>query len=138
MKRNINLISNSCITNVNNCENIHIDNLDSLIDFSVDNIFYSMISKIEKTQAKKIIDILFTKIRPEGSIIITFEDAKLVCQNYLNNYISNQELLLSFRDTKNIISVDEIMTYIDVSKFVISSITRKNTNIIVSVTRISV
>lgn len=136
MKRNINIISNNYIRSVANFENIHIDNIDGLINFSIDNIILGFINFLDKKTAQKIMLGLLSKIRPQGSVIISFIDLQLVCKNYLNNNISNDDMINLIKPINNIVNIDEIMTYIDIAKFRITSISRQNTNIVLNITRI--
>ena len=135
MKRNINIISNTNISSINSFENIHIDNIENLIDCSIDNIIISLINYLDKNKSKNILQSLLSKIRPQGSLTVSFIDIKLICQTYLDNKMSNHDLLLVLKNIENVVNLDELLTYIDMSKFRITSINRQKENIIVSITR---
>lgn len=137
MKRNINIIHQNPNIRLNGFESVYINNIDNLVDCSVDNIIYGVIESINKTEAKKVFTQLIQKLRPSGSLIVKFCDIKYLCDNFINNKVSNEDFGNKIKSINNIISLDEILTYIDIKSCKISHIARDNDDIVVTVTRIS-
>lgn len=137
MKRNINVINNQIQKPINGFDSVSVDSTNNIVDCSVDNILYFCIENIEKNKAKTIFDTLVKKIRPKGSIVIRFCDLKKLCSDYNNNIISNTDLINKIKSVANPLSVDEILTYINVNNTKITNISRESADIIVTVTKVN-
>jgi hypothetical protein len=137
MKRNINIIHQNLNIRLNGFEPISLNNIDTLVDCSVDNIVYSVIESINKTDGKNIFVQLMQKLRPSGSLVVKFCDIKYLCDNFINNKISNDEFGNKIKSLNNILTLDEILTYIDIKSCKISHIARDGDDIVVTITKVS-
>jgi hypothetical protein len=138
MKRNINIVSNSYRTSIKDFESCSIDNVNSMVDCSVDNIVFFCMDGMEKNTAKQTLHLLCEKLRPEGRIAIKFIDIKNICLDYIKNKIGNDDFIKLIKNIENPLSLDEIITYIDISRFKIVNITRNNTDIIINIIKTTI
>lgn len=137
MKRNINIISDNYRPKVNDFDPVHISNLDAVVECSVDNIFYGCLEFLEKQTGKNIFDTLISKLRPNGVLTLRFNDLKLLCRQYLENNISNIDLVNSIKNIINPLTIDEIITYLNIASYKVVNISKNNQIISISIMRTS-
>lgn len=137
MKRNINIVCPNYISNLTNFQSVSIDNVDSIIDCSVDTIVYFCMEMTPKDIGKKLFDVLCSKLRPQGTIVIKFTDLYQTCKNYIDYKISNSNLIDTCKSILNPLSIDEIITYVDINKYKTINISRDNSYIIVTIQRVN-
>lgn len=137
MKRNLNIVCSSNISNISNFESISINNINNIVDCSVDTIVYFCIESMPKEIGKQTFDILCAKLRPQGTIVVKFTDLDHLCRNYQSRIISNTDLITTCNSIINPLNLDEIITYIDISKFKTVNVSRQESSIIVTVQRTS-
>lgn len=138
MKRNINIVSNSYRTSIKDFESCSIDNINSIVDCSVDNIVFFCMDGMEKNTAKQMFHLLCEKLRPEGRIAIKLIDIKNLCLDYIKNKIANDDFVKLIKNIENPLSLDEIITYIDISRLKIVNITRNNNDIIINIIKTTI
>jgi hypothetical protein len=136
MKRNINIIAKNYITKIQDFDPVSIENINTLVDCSVDNIIFGCIELVDKNIGKNIFDSLCQKLRPKGIIVLKFHDLKKICQSYINNSISNSDFLHITKNLENAISLDELVTYININNCKIVNITKENNYISIHIMRV--
>lgn len=137
MKRNINIVCDSYKHIAENYDSVNVSQINNLVDCSVDMVLYYSIGYMEKSEAKNIFSLLTNKLRPGGSIIVKFSNLELLCQNYLQKKISNNDFLEQIKTLTNCISVDEIFTYVNGDKIRVTKIGKEKNNISMVVTRVA-
>lgn len=137
MKRNINIIAKNYITKIPDFDPLSIENTDNLVNCSVDNIVFGCIELIDKNTARKLFETLCEKLRPKGVLIIKFHDLKSVCQSYLNNSMSNTDLLQITKNLENPVNIDEIITYVNINSFKVINILKEDKYITMYIMRTS-
>lgn len=135
MKRNINIINNQIQNPISGFDAISLNNIDSIVDCSVDNILYFCIEQLDKNAAKTVFDSLVKKLRPKGSLAVKFCDLKQLCADYSNNIISNLDLINKIQLIKNPLSTDEIITYVNINNTKVINISRDKNDIVITITR---
>jgi hypothetical protein len=108
MKRLINLYSLKNKKDINGFINVEINNLENIINYSVDHIFCGCLNYIEADLIDKIIFSIIEKVRPKGYFTLSFVDMKKICRAYHNNAVSDSDLLKTIKDHKSILSYDKI------------------------------
>jgi len=114
MNRNLSVVLDAHQSSENN---IFINNIPNIVNYSCDSIFISCLEYLQETEHKKIIDILLEKIRKEGKLIIQVDNAKNIAEQFLSNSISNSQFLAFFRNKQSLVSIDLLYTYIDFQAF---------------------
>lgn len=138
MRRSINIICDNYRNVAEGFESVHVSSIDNLVDFSIDTILYYNIGYSQKTEYKKNLTTLLNKLRPGGSVIVKFTNLDLLCKNYLNKKISNNELVETIKNLNTGMSVDEMFTHINNDSLRITKVAKENNNISMVVTRIKI
>lgn len=137
MKRNINIIAKNYITKIPEFDPLSIENIDNLVECSVDNIVFGCIELIDKDNARAMFNKLCDKLRPKGIIIIKFHDLKSICQSYISSSISNSDFLQILKNLENPLNIDEIITYININSFKVINIIKEEQHITMYIMRTS-
>lgn len=138
MKRNINIVNQLCHTSIANTDNYDVSNLSSIVNYSIDNMFCMCLDTYSKEELLALIPELLKKLRPTGSLVVRITDFKSVCKRYIDNQISNDELIKLLSTKKSSLSVDEIMTALDMNLFKIIKIHREDLLLSITIQRIAV
>ena len=93
IKRYINIILPNKPFTVSNFDNVNIDNIDLIVNSSVDAIYCGILNKIPEQSVDNCIANLCSKVRPAGSLILGLMDIRNICKNFSDNRISNQEFI---------------------------------------------
>lgn len=126
MKRNIS-ITIEPKTNQSNA--VHINNLSSIINYSCDSISIDILEFLQEKDHAQIIKYLLEKLRPNGRLIVTINNAKNIAKNYLESVISSKDFLELFTNKQSLLSIDSIYTFIDFEAFDIANIDVSSTQI---------
>jgi len=102
MKRYFNITLPNSNATIANFQNLDINEIDLLINSSVDMIYCSVLNEITDANVNNTILNLSRKIRPGGQIVFSFIDAKTICKNYSNGIISEDNFLQSMRKINNV------------------------------------
>ena len=121
MKRVITLSNNIARTNISGADNVDVDNIDSVINCSVDTIFAYILEFIPQNNFTDVLKKVASKLRQGGDLYIKFTDYKNICNMYTKNEITDNDLLNFFRGKSNIISIDTITSLLD-HKYSVSKI----------------
>ena len=108
MKRLINLYSVKNKKDINGFNNVEINNLNDIINYSADHIFCGCLSYLDSEIIQKTISSILEKIRPQGYCTLSFVDMKQICRLYFNNAISDESLIKTIKDYKAILSYNTI------------------------------
>lgn len=138
MKRNINIVNQHCHTSIANTDNYNVSNLSSIIDYSVDNMFCMCLDTYSKEELLGLLPDLLKKLRPSGCLVVRITDFKAVCKRYIDNQISNDEFMKLLSTKKSSLSIDEIITALDMNLFKIIKTHREDLLLSVTIQRISV
>ena len=80
MKRYANITLQNFVFNINNFENVLFNNIENLVNSSIDAIYCAILNKIPKDLIGSTISDLSNKIRPGGQLILVLTDTKTVCR----------------------------------------------------------
>lgn len=123
MNRNIILYSvENFIKTDNFSEYIHINNIDSIVNCSVDGLFCDCLEMIEEHNLGITIQTLAKKIRPNGYLTIKIMDIKRICLDYLQNKLESKKFIQFFKDKSSTLLLDTISMNIDSNIFITSKI----------------
>lgn len=131
MKRNLTIV----IEPTNNPEQVHINNLQSIVNYSCDTIIMSYLEYLLEKDHHTILKILLEKLRPSGRLILQISNIKSITENWLKQSISSQEFLNSISNKQSILSLDNIYTYIDFKVFDITNIITDQNSISIEIER---
>lgn len=92
-KRYINItLPNKPIT-ISGFENTNIEDIDLIVNSSVDVTYCTILNKIPEQSINQCIINMCTKIRPAGTLLLSFIDVKNICKNFVNDRMPNQEFM---------------------------------------------
>lgn len=114
MTRNIKITIDNTINNENV---IHINNLDSIINYSCDSVELDCLEFLSDKVHGHVIASLLNKLRQHGKLIISIYNPKIIAENLLGDSISNQEFLRFFANKQSLLSLDTLYTFIDFNTF---------------------
>jgi len=132
MRRNITITTNPDNLQQNN---IFINQIPSIVNYSCDNIFIDCLEHIQEKDLASIITILLEKIRPQGKLIISINNVDSIIDKFSKRSISHNEFLLFFANKQNLISVENIYTLIDFQSFDILDIKYEDNSITIIIER---
>ncbi len=132
MKRNISIGIDSKTDKPNV---VHINNLSSLVNYSCDSISIDILEFLQEKDHEQIIKYLLEKLRPNGKLIITINNAKNIAKDYAEAAISSGDFLQLFSNKQSLLTIESIYTFIDFQTFDIVNIDVSPTQIIAVVER---
>lgn len=98
-------------------EYIHIANIESIVNYSCDNISVECLEYLFEQDHRIVVSNLLNKLRDKGRLIIKTSNAQNIAQKFIQKNISNSEFLNFFVNKKSIISIETIYTLIDFDTF---------------------
>lgn len=101
-------------------EHVSIDNIDNIVNYSVDNIFCNCLESLPHNLISPVIQKILHKIRPDGYIHVKILDIKEICLQLLQNKIHLTEYINLVKNKNSIITTDVIVSNIDFSKFMVT------------------
>jgi predicted SAM-dependent methyltransferase len=135
MKRNLTITTN--ITD-NSQNKISIQDLPSAVNHSVDLIFCDILENIEEKNIGQFIQNVLMKIRPSGYIVFKFLDVKKICNDFIQNSISNSDFIEYFNKKQGIVTLDLLYTFFDTKQFDITKLEKDKDYISLTINRKSV
>lgn len=111
MNRKINLISHES-QKIDGIENIEIGLVDNIFPYSCEILICKYFNIFEENDAKKALDILIDKIRPNGQIIIGAIEMDTICSDFINKQISNKDFFDYMKNIHNHFGIEDIIKYI--------------------------
>jgi hypothetical protein len=138
MSRNINIcINKQLFQNINGFENIDINNLNSLINYSVNTILLDNLNLLETDNFQEVIGSIFNKVAVGGQMVIRFIDAKLLAKKYVENLIDDKDFIVYISAIKSILTVENICSYLD-ANFVVDGIDQSDFNTMIKIMRTNI
>jgi hypothetical protein len=116
--------------------NIHIDNISVVPNYSINKILLQDAQKIEENKVNKLLTEIMTKLTMGGEIIISFIDFNSLCYDYLNKILTDKETMKYIHTIKNILSFKIIESTLDNRLFRIAKIDKNKYNSIITIERI--
>jgi predicted SAM-dependent methyltransferase len=113
MNKPINIYYNKHKNIIQEFDNIEINDIENIVNFSVSNIYCSCLNYFEKSMINAILMLLFKKLKPEGLIVISFTDLKESSKRYYENSISDEQLMENLLSHKSILSISAIKKMIE-------------------------
>jgi len=113
MNKPINIYYNKHKNIIQEFDNIEINDIENLVNFSVSNIYCSCLNYFEKSIINAILVLLFKKLKPEGLLVISFTDLKESSKRYYENSISDEQLMENLLSHKSILSISAIKKMIE-------------------------
>lgn len=102
MTRYINIVLPNQSFEIKDFQNVAVDALDTVANFSNDMIYCSILNKINKEAINPIILSLINKLRPGGQIIFVFNDIKKISRLFADGSIKDEEFLGVMQNTANL------------------------------------
>ena len=92
MSRNINIcINKQLFQNINGFENIDINNLNSVVNYSTNTMLVDNFNLWETENFQDTLSLILNKIAVGGQMVLRFIDAKLLAKKYVENSINDQD-----------------------------------------------
>lgn len=111
----------------NGFQNVHINEIHNIPDYSVDILTFSEIKAVNYNSCEQIISILFSKIRPQtGICILEIMDMHSICELYINKMIDSSTMSNIVAGIQNVFSTTEIKTFIEKSNNIFSILKIEN------------
>tara|TARA_B100001778_G_C18472025_1_gene576237 strand:- start:526 stop:939 length:414 start_codon:yes stop_codon:yes gene_type:complete len=135
MHRSLNLSTDDPDSLLSNIENTNINNINEIVNFSVDTINCQILEYIIPQHLDQVLNAIFSKIRKEGILTLKFKNFKEISKQYWNYRISDTEYLQYIHNTQSIISIDKIVSCLDPT-LQITNIEYANYNILMVIQRV--
>lgn len=116
---------------------IDIDNIDSVVDYSVDAIVVDNLQTYQKPDISRDILKLLLKLRVGGQIVLRFLDPKLLSKNYANNMLSDAEFISAISNMNYHCTINTINECLD-QNFIIDRIDQEDYNTTLKIVRVNV
>lgn len=111
----------------NGFQNVHINEIHNIPDYSVDILTFSEIQSIKHSACEQIISILFSKIRPQtGICILEIMDIHSVCELYINKMMDSSGMSDIVAKIQNVFSTTDIKTFVEKSNNIFSILKIEN------------
>lgn len=136
MSRNINLYGKEA-KKLNNFDNISIDNVNRIINYSVDTLYCECLNEQNCENQTHTIQQMLDKLRVGGSLILSFINARIIAKAYYDNILTDTDMVNFFKANSCILSIDRINANLD-NQYIVSKIEYLDYNIMVNITRISI
>lgn len=120
----------------NNIANIDISNINDLINDSINTIFLYCLAALTETEAKNTINILLDKLGLNGTLNVIILDTYEYLEDVLQGKISSQDCLNTLHQTKNLMSLDNIISILDTKKYQINQIITENYKTTISIKKV--
>jgi hypothetical protein len=140
MKRYANIVLQNFVFNINNFDNVLFNNIENLVNSSIDVVYCAILNKIPKNLVEQTISELSNKIRPGGEIVFMLNDAKTFCKLFSEGSMSNDDFFNFMNNTQNLFFLSEFEDIFDKhlgKDFHIVNTELQNNNLIISLQRIN-
>lgn len=108
MKRNICLTKDGHNLSLQNFENVNYNNIDNIINYSVDILYCSILNELTGQEYSTILPLLMNKIRLGGQMVLVIKDVKELCSMYANGSLADMVFVNNIRSLKHIISFSNL------------------------------
>jgi len=136
MNRSVNLYCDSKQDMIKNIDNININNLQKIVNYSVDHLYFFIPEYIKSDDLKKYFAEIYNKIRPQGKVIIRFLDFKEASKKYINNIIDDATLFSLIQNKKSIMSLNLLYSLMDNENFAFVKLDKEEDYYVVILERI--
>jgi hypothetical protein len=136
MNRSVNLYCDSKQDMIKNIDNININNLQKIVNYSVDHLYFFIPEYIKSDDLKKYFAEIYNKIRPQGKVIIRFLDFKEASKKYINNIIDDATLFSLIQNKKSIMSLNLLYSLMDNENFAFVKLDKEKDYYVVILERI--
>lgn len=135
MKRHITITTN--ITD-NSQNKVSMQDLPNIVNHSIDLIFCDVLETISEKNISNFIQNIMTKIRPTGYVVFKFLDVKKICNDFIQNSISNTKFIEYFNKKQGIVTLDLLYTFFDTKEFDITKLEKNEEFISLTLQRKSI
>lgn len=132
MIRKIHLIHHKQKERLTGFTEIPLTDIDSIVNYSVDMMYCSVLNKIEKSKISQYIDAICNKIRYGGQLVLTISDIKKLCSLYLSKSIDDNEFFESVADSHQLLTEADVINTMSAKSFDLISVEKNKTNITLS------
>lgn len=112
MIRKINVIHHKHKESLQGFTDVQISEISSLVNYSIDMIYCSILNKVEKNKINFYLDSITEKIRYGGQLMLVVTDIRKVCERYVNKSISDEIFFDSIRDVSEDLNEDQMINYL--------------------------
>lgn len=135
MSRNINLCHSDNIQSIDGFSNVTVDNIDSIVNCSVDIIYYRFINRLNSEQLGSVLSKLLQKLRTGGNLVLRMLDIRAIAKSYSDNSIDSQTFLSQISSVNMAITPEEINNGLNSLEYITGKIEYENNHIILSIVR---
>jgi len=138
MTRNIAIcIDRSIFRTIDGFDSVDINNLDSIINYSVNALLIDYLNLIENNSIPRLLENIFQKMAVGGQMVIRFIDAKILAKKFAENLISEDQFAEHITILKSILTVDNIYNVIE-PDFIINNIDQSDIYTTIKILRINI
>jgi hypothetical protein len=140
MKRYANIVLQNFVFNINGFDNVLFNNIENLVNSSIDVVYCAILNKIPKNLVEQTISELSNKVRPGAEIVFILSDTKTICKLFSEGSMSNDDFLNFMNNTQNLFFLSEFEDIFDKhlgKDFHILNTELQNNNLIISLQRIN-
>ena len=95
-------------------QNIHINEVHNIPDYSVDLLTFSEINALKHNSCEPALSLILNKVRPQkGVCILEIADMNSICGLYLNKIIDSTEMSQIISPIQNVFGVTDIKNLVD-------------------------
>ncbi len=111
MIRKINVIHYKHKESIQGFTDIQISELSSLVNYSIDVMYCSVLNKVEKDKTNYYLDILADKVRHMGQLILVISNIRNLCAAYVNKSIEDKVFFETMKDVSEALTEEQIINY---------------------------
>jgi hypothetical protein len=119
MSRNINICNAGDIQPIDGFTTITVDNIDSLVNYSVDIIFYRWMNGLTQNDVNSVLSKMLQKVRVGGSLVLKLIDGKSLAKSYFEGSIDSGEFLDTIASAKILIAPENFSAGLNNNEFMI-------------------
>lgn len=112
MIRKVNLVHHKHKTSIQGFSDVQISDIESVINYSIDVIYCSILNKLDKSKVSYYLDTIANKVRYGGQLIIVVTDIRAVCASYVNKSISDEIFFETVKDVSQELDNETILSYL--------------------------
>lgn len=137
MTRNIAVcINKSIFRGINGFDSVDINNLDTIINYSVNALLIDYLNLIDNNAIPVILETLCQKMSVGGQMVIRFIDAKILAKKFADNIINESQFAENISILKSILTVDSIYNMIG-TDFIINNIDQSDIYTTIKILRVN-
>lgn len=95
-------------------QNVHINELHNIPDYSVDLLTFSEINSLKHSSCEQALSLILNKIRPQkGVCVVEVVDMSAICNLYINKVMDSAEMSQTISPIQNVFGVSDIKSLLD-------------------------